>query len=320
MSTVPNVITESINTCCFCGSQLGSEAFGSTYTDLWDNADGLRYSYFRCPSCHVHLLGNRPVFGPALVEFYAKRGLCACFDWQHPNPLIRNYTLRRQQRKLRILKRLVPLTQTMRILEVGCAKGSFAAVLKQEIGCEIHANDLDPSFARHMHPDVIFHGRPFDKDLPPGPNSYDVIISHHVIEHIYDPSTYFESCCHLLKSGGTMVLETPNTECATFRQFQADWIHVCAPRHVVLYSDRFFREELPRRFPFTKVEVHYDGNASDYDSFMNSAIHKLHLPVAHKLWAKIATLGLHLLLNPPGVLIERFAGCRAIMTVVATKG
>jgi SAM-dependent methyltransferase len=312
------ITTETVDKCALCGSSLGPEAFGATYTDLWDNADHLRYSYFSCPACHVYVLGNRPVFGPALTDFYVRRAGCSGFDWQHDSQLVRNYTLRRQHRKLEILKRLVSLDAGMRILEVGCANGSFAAVLKQETACEVHANDLDPKFAEHMYPGVIFHGRPFDEDLPPGPNAFDVIISHHVIEHMYNPRAYFDACWKLLKPGGKMILETPNAECASFKQFRADWIHVCAPRHVVLYTDHFFRNEFPKLFPF-KSEVHYDGYFSDYSAYVNSTLHRLHLPLARQSWARLSFFGLHLLLNPFGKFIEKLVGCHAVMTVVATK-
>lgn len=318
---MPQVTLESIDACYFCGGALGPEVFATDYTDLWDNAEGHRYAYHGCPSCDVIQLRNRPVAGPALGEFYARRGGCSWLDWQHPNPLLRWYAMRMQRTKLEILQRRAPLEPRMRVLEVGCGRGAFSALLAERTSCEIHANDLAEELSAVMHPRVQYRPGPFEHVFEHEGERFDRVVSHQVIEHVYNPRAFLEVGYRLLRPGGIMVVETINHRSASFRLFKDNWGQLCAPRHTVLFSDRFFSSARPAHLlEGAECSVHYEGFAASMSLWASSAIHALHLPMATSRASLAVAAGLYLATNPWLAPLERAGGLeKGIVTVVIRK-
>ncbi len=314
----PVVALERLTACPLCGGPLGAEAFGTTYTDLWPNVDGHRYAYHLCPTCHVHVLANRPVPGPALAAFYAERGGCAWLDPAHPSGLVRRYVRWLQRRKLEILSRIASPAAGLRVLEVGSGKGAFAAYLAEVTDWEVHANDFEDSLA--LGTGVTYWPGAFEAVRFPAGLQFDVIVAHHVIEHLYDPAAFFRAAYERLAPGGLLVLETPNTACATFARYREDWGLLCAPRHVVLYADAFFRERLGAIAPFQPAEVVYDGYLTAFSPWLQSVLHRLHLRLERRglgFWVGAVAMGLF---NPPVAAMERLVGRgRAVMTVAVRK-
>lgn len=312
------VALEHLGACPLCRAPLGPEAFATRYTDLWPNVDQHRYAYHACPGCQVHVLANRPLPGPALAAFYAERGGCAWLDPGHRSALVRGYVRALQRHKLAILRRLADLPPGARVLEVGCGKGAFAAHLAAETTWEVHANDFEAE--RPPGCGVTFWPDAFEAVGFPAELRFEAIVAHHVIEHLYDPAAFFAAAHARLAPGGVLVLETPNTACDTFARYREDWGLLCAPRHVVLYADRFFRERLAAIAGFEAVEVLYDGYLTAFSPWLQSAIHRLHPTLDRRgptFWAAASAMSL---LNPPVAALERLSGRgRAVMTVAARK-
>ncbi|MGX7108008.1 class I SAM-dependent methyltransferase [Facklamia miroungae] len=92
----------------------------------------------------------------------------------------------------------------LRILEIGCGPGALCQVLKDwypnanVIGVDRDQNFIE--FAKDNIPEVEFLVGDI-YDLPFEENSFDVIISNTVVEHI-ETSTFFKAQYHSLKSGG----------------------------------------------------------------------------------------------------------------------
>jgi SAM-dependent methyltransferase len=68
------------------------------------------------------------------------------------------------------------------------------------------------------------------------PASFDLIVMHHMIEHAFDPFATLALCRSLLRPGGLLVGETPNTDCWDLEMFRGYWGGLHAPRHTVLFT------------------------------------------------------------------------------------
>jgi SAM-dependent methyltransferase len=123
-----------------------------------------------------------------------------------------------------------------RLLDVGCGNGQFL-LWARELGWECHGVELDAAAARVARDQGIsVLGSSLD-ELPPGSaGSFDAITLSHVIEHVHDPIDMLRRCRDLLRPGGYLWLETPNTESLGYSMYGASWRGLETPRHLVLFN------------------------------------------------------------------------------------
>ena len=127
-----------------------------------------------------------------------------------------------------------------RVLDLGCGSGYGAAALAARHTPVIGLDRIRPDAAnrgavRFLRADL--HG------IPLAPESFDLIVSFQVIEHLEDPTPYVNAIARLLAPGGTALVTTPNI-------LMSDGVN---PYHVHEYE----ADELERLFRtrFDAVEV-----------------------------------------------------------------
>ncbi len=125
--------------------------------------------------------------------------------WMHAWP---NY---KKNRIFKLIRELAPQMQA-RVLEFGCGEGVFAAAVKAACptlevhGCDISGTGI--AKARRRCPAVEFHWlSPDGSGVPPG--QFDVIYSHHVLEHVQDLDDALAFTSRLLKPGGKVMHVIP---------------------------------------------------------------------------------------------------------------
>jgi len=105
-----------------------------------------------------------------------------------------------------------------RLLEVGCARGDFLSVAREVF--DVAGVEPNPSLADDaekvapVYRDVI-------ETLPW--NDFDVVASFHVIEHVDSPKRFVAAMAERIKTGGLLVLETPEIHSLPFRIMKAKW-------------------------------------------------------------------------------------------------
>jgi 2-polyprenyl-3-methyl-5-hydroxy-6-metoxy-1,4-benzoquinol methylase len=102
--------------------------------------------------------------------------------------------------------------RTVRVLEYGCGVGVFAASVKAAMPhWEVHGCDISPvaiSRARQRCPGVTFHVLAGDGADPPL-GTYDLIYTHHVLEHVASVSEALSQMTRSLEPGGKMLHVAP---------------------------------------------------------------------------------------------------------------
>jgi len=76
------------------------------------------------------------------------------------------------------------------------------------------------------------------EDMRYSDESFDVVTSSHVIEHVYDPESFLAEIRRILRIGGTAYLRTPNIDGFGHRSFREFWLGLEAPRHLFVFSPR----------------------------------------------------------------------------------
>ncbi len=119
----------------------------------------------------------------------------------------------------RLVLELFPPVKSLRVLDVGCASGSFLRVLKtlghQAVGLEISAKAVE---AANQSGVKAFVGNPETKaGLDDVGRDFDVITLLDVLEHTFDPPQVLRHLAKLLRPDGCIIASVPNLGCFTAR-------------------------------------------------------------------------------------------------------
>jgi len=123
-----------------------------------------------------------------------------------------------------------------RLLDVGCGNGRFLS-LARGLEWECHGVEPDAAAARVVREQGMSLLGSRVEDLPGDlAGTFDVITLNQVIEHVYDPVDVLRRCRDLLRPGGYIWLETPNTDSVGYEIYGAHWRGLESPRHLVLFN------------------------------------------------------------------------------------
>jgi methionine biosynthesis protein MetW len=108
------------------------------------------------------------------------------------------------------IARRVPAS-ARRVLDLGCAAGGLAALLKARGPVEVVGVEKDAAYAEAARArcDTVVHADVEALD-PTGLGSFDCLVAADVLEHLVDPWTVLRTYARLLEPGGTAVVSLPN--------------------------------------------------------------------------------------------------------------
>ena len=117
-----------------------------------------------------------------------------------------------KSRNSSFLKLLEP-NPDAKVVDLGCGDGDFSLKVKKKIGCsKIYGVDVFDPYIREAKMkgiDVIKHDLN-DFPYPFENNTFDVVISSQVIEHLFYPVKFLKEVYRILKPGGYAVISTEN--------------------------------------------------------------------------------------------------------------
>lgn len=214
---------------------------------FWQEANG--YKLYQCPeeSCG-HIFVSPTPSDSELVKWYSttsdtleNSGSWTMASDMERNPdVILNFYERTRTKRLRHDGLLT--SETQRILDVGCATGSFlkslqiqgysrvsgieisieqAAYVRQRLGIEVHAN--------------------FDS-VPD--QSVDLVTMYAVLEHAANPARLVAEAFRVLKPGGFVAIDVPNTRSLYRFISRRHWLWLIPPAHLQYFSPRSLKRLL----------------------------------------------------------------------------
>lgn len=150
------------------------------------------------------------------------------------------YSVRRKSKMLTAAIRLASITKHLntrhpKMLDIGCSVGATVAAAKQlgweAVGVDISQQAIDICLADGLECQTI------DKvQLPFADGEFDVITNWHVIEHCQDVRETLAEWYRVLKPGGVMILETPDSTCAKAKKLGASYAKFWPPEHLYTFD------------------------------------------------------------------------------------
>jgi SAM-dependent methyltransferase len=130
-----------------------------------------------------------------------------------------------------------------RVLDIGCGLGWLLSGIKDS--WDKHGLEVSAFAAAHARSHgAIFKGPLLD--CPYDDDSFDLVVMHHVIEHLRDPLANLRVTHRLIKPGGKLILATPDFDSAAARRFGANYRLLHDKTHISLFSNdsmhRFLRD------------------------------------------------------------------------------
>jgi len=147
----------------------------------------------------------------------------------------------------------LPAQPNGRLLEIGCGNGQMLKLM-QDLGWKVEGVDFDASaveIAKAKGVQVSLGTLEFQKY----PDDYfDVITMNHLIEHVHDPLQLLCECHRILKSGGRLVIVTPNINSWGHQIYKKNWLGVDPPRHLHIFTSSSLRN-ITERVGFQKLKI-----------------------------------------------------------------
>ena len=109
----------------------------------------------------------------------------------------------------------------------------------RNFGWDVTGIEVDESAAEAARKDFGLHvitGTLEDAAL--ADQCFDVVVLHHVIEHVLDPKGLLAECFRVLAPNGELFVVTPNLRSLGHRWFGKAWRGLEQPRHLTLWSRR----------------------------------------------------------------------------------
>ncbi|HSR05739.1 MAG TPA: class I SAM-dependent methyltransferase [Bryobacteraceae bacterium] len=156
-----------------------------------------------------------------------------------------------------------------RLFDVGCGDGKFLRLMAEK-GWRGSGMDFDAA--------AIENGRTnYGLDLSVGDfqtahfdnGDFDAVTVTHVIEHVPDPLACLKKCRELLRSGGRLVVTTPNVRSLGHERFQRNWRGLEPPRHLHIFTPGLLAE-CARRAGLSVVRT--GSTAANADYFANASL------------------------------------------------
>ena len=209
-----NTSVDFSSSCRICGSNSIR-----AYLQVPDNGHlrtaEVQLSVWCCEACDICFLNPFPA--PELgaryfAESYKAENKSLYYDDE--------FKARVSRVRLDILRKRHPSARTL--LDVGCGKGQFVAVARQDgweaWGVELDAGAVATAQSRGLH--TVLQGSVDHASLP---EAFDVITLWDVIEHLQNPASLLGDIYKRLAPGGLIAVRTANIRSALFARNPKKW-------------------------------------------------------------------------------------------------
>lgn len=197
-----------------------------------------KFLYVTCTQCglvyqnpRINIAGIKEFYDGEYIAHRKKK------DWGVLTPLYEWAMNKHDRDKDKLVNNYVPVNAQTRILDVGCAVGTFLLHMNKQYECAISGVDFKEGLSYPGFDKINFYeGVFYEQNIPAA--SQDLVTMWHFFEHDYDPNKSLQMAQKVLTSTGKLIIEVPRLDSLTFKLFGRKWPGVQAPQHTALYSKK----------------------------------------------------------------------------------
>lgn len=223
------------------------------------------FNFDQCISCNLVMLNPR-VLPDELHRYYTAyylpyRGAKA---WGKYENFVKRDQEKMDKKRVGILNKLNPLTASTQILDVGCGKPTFLQEAYESyklagIGLDFSDHGWKTEQAEFNNLDLrVGEIDKLSLDTPP-----DFITMWHYMEHDYAPDQTLRTLAKIAKPETYLVVEVPNFDSESRKNYQDKWAGWHTPRHTFLYAPENMTL-LMKNNGWEVKEIRPKGTLSDY--------------------------------------------------------
>ena len=157
-----------------------------------------------------------------------------------------------------------------RILDVGCGSGELLRDLR-EAGFR-GAEGADPFVPSTVATEIGIHRT----SLAEMKGEYDLVMLHHVLEHLPEQLDSLRHVARLLRPGGRSLVRVPLISGDAWNRYGVHWVQLDAPRHLYLHTERSLLH-LAAAAGLVPTGVEYDSTELQ---FAGSELYERGIPLA----------------------------------------
>ena len=262
--------------CMCCG--------GSDITRRWKKGG---YGFLRCATCELMFLDPLPS-EQDLNAFYEKDFFVNARTGYRDYEREQRWRKRNYRRDLELLEALKP---GGRLLDVGCATGSFLSVCSEQWEC--HGQEVSEYAGKEAQKQFGDRIRiaPLNRlDYPE--NSFDAVTLWETINHMTEPFDDLRRMHRILKPGGMLAMSVGDTGSWLARLMGRFWYHVTPPIHIYYFTPKTFKVFFKAQ-GFVLERIVYPGKYVDLGTCLARARDAKDVAVLRKLhdWVVSGRLG-----------------------------
>ena len=151
-----------------------------------------------------------------------------------------------------------------RVLDVGCFTGDLLQLLAER-GADVYGLELQReavSIANERLPGRVFQADVHGTAFPQGP--FDIVTATGLIEHVVDPVALVRRMADLLRPGGILLLQTPDSGSIPARLLGRYWPPYAPVEHIHLFTRNSIHRVLTGAFDDVAIRAHWKRLPVDY--------------------------------------------------------
>jgi 2-polyprenyl-3-methyl-5-hydroxy-6-metoxy-1,4-benzoquinol methylase len=244
--------------CCICERDNEIHLFSK-------KAFGLNFNIVRCRNCGLAYTNPR-----YSIDLYEKRYFTSKGEYPGRNFLGERDLKASEKRLNEILITIEQFRKKGKILDVGCAIGTFLFLAKMK-GWDVYGVEISEfatNYAREKYNLNIFNGKLRAAKFKS--HFFDVITLNHILEHIDNPYRFLRyEVQPILKKNGLVVIEVPNFGSLEARIFKENFQDLRPEQHLYHFTPKSLKVLL-KKASFQIIKIQTLPDQFSISSFLRS--------------------------------------------------